>query len=112
MRHHSDKLEAVSAALELLSEKSYEKVRPFYIEKMVKATYISGATQVRMLELAMRGSSFQTVNIYGYQLYRTSQRLFHSLVGTGTSVAEKWAEIRSTSESDIQDFDAWFQASM
>ena len=108
MGHHPEKLEAVSATLELLASKSYDEVRPFYIEKMVKATYVSGAKSVKMLELALAGSSFDTAIIYYHQVGLLTYNMWRGVCNKEVTVAERWGAKREEIELAVAEFDSWF----
>ena len=108
MSHHEDKLEAVSATLELLAYKSYNEVRPFYIKRMVKATYVSGEEQIKMLEYAMNGLSFDTATVYAEQVGSVSYELFRATLRAGSTVSDRWASKRDQIEMAMLTFDSWF----
>lgn len=107
--HHPEKFEAISATLELLANKSYNTVRPFYIEKMVKATYISGANQVKMIELVMNGVTFDTATIYNGQVNSVALSLWRACIANGQTVDDRWAAKRAETETAVETFDIWFQ---
>lgn len=110
--HQPEKFEAIAATLEVLSSKSYDDVRPFYIEKMVKATYISGARQVKMLELVLGGISFDTYIVFAGQVNSVGIALIRSVCAKNKELTTVWGEISGETISAVQDFDAWFQATM
>ena len=109
--HRTEEFEAICATLELMCKKSYDDVRPYYIEKMVKATYVSGADQVKMLELAMNGSSFTTETIYSPQLNYVSTSMWRTPIMDGKDMVTRWGEKQAGTEEAILDFDAFFEAS-
>ena len=109
-KHRPERLEAVSATLDLMCKKTHDDVRPYYIEKMVKATYVSGADQVKMLELVMNGTSFTTEVIYSSHLNNVSIRMWRDPIMRGNDMLPSWAAIQSRTEAAVQDFDAYFEA--
>ena len=108
MNHHEDKIEATCATLEYMSYKSYNDVRPFYIEKMVKATYITGADKVIMLDTAMQGTTFDTFTIYAAQLVGGTTTIWRAATADKITIAERWAKKRDAIITAVEDFDIWF----
>lgn len=108
MNHHEDKIEATCAMLEYMSYLSYNDVRPFYIEKMVKATYVTGADKVIMLDTAMRGTTFDTATIYSAQLEFINSGIWRAATAEEISIAECWAKKRDAIITAVEDFDIWF----
>lgn len=108
MNHHEDKVDAICATLELMSAKSYSDVRPFYIEKMVKATYVTGPDKVTMLDMTLAGITFDTATIYSAQLESISQGVWRAATMDKITIAERWAKKRDAVITAIEDFDIWF----
>lgn len=110
LKTHPDKLEAVSAFLEVLASKSYDDVRPFYIEKMVKGEYAADSDSVKMVEIVMDGIKFETAWLYSFQVERYAYNLWRSgACQKPKPVSEKWGEIQDTATQAVRTFDMWFQ---
>ena len=105
---HEDKIDAICATLELMCAKSYSDVRPFYIEKMVKATYVTGPDKVTMLDTAMAGSVFDTGTIYASQLEGFISTIWRSATMNKITIAERWEAKRTAITTAVEDFDVWF----
>ena len=111
LKNHPEKFEAISAFLEAMASKSYDEVRPYYIEKMVKGEYAADADSVNMVEIVMDGIIFDTPVIYsidtagryGTSLWRACSQ------ANGKDVDTKWAEIQETVTTATRMFDMWFQ---
>ncbi len=106
-----DEFVMISAFLDLMCSKSYDNVRPFYIEKMMKTEYADDADSTRMIKIIMDGLIFDTATIYSFQMNRIAMDMWRSCAGSGTSRDEKWAAMQQTTVEAIKAFDMFFQAS-
>ena len=111
MGHRPEKLEAISATLELLSSKSRDDVIPYYVEQIINNGYASAPDKVNTLELVMDGVRFDTATIYSTQLNHFQSSLWRNVIMRNVTVAERWASIKADSITAVTEFDAWFKAS-
>ena len=111
LKIHPEKYEAISAFLEAMTSKSYDEIRPFYIEKMVKGEYAADADSVKMVDIIMDGITFDTPVLYSIDTAgRYALSLWRSCAaGNGKDVDTKWAEIQETVTTATRMFDMWFQ---
>ena len=109
LKTHPEKFEAISAFLEVLASKSYDDVRPFYIEKMVKGEYAADADSVQMIEYIMDGISFETGWLYSFQVDRFAYNVWRSCCWNNKSTVEKWGEISDKATQAVRTFDMWFE---
>ncbi len=110
MNKDSDRLEVISAVLELMTAKSYADVRPFYIEKVVKTKYVDGAKPVKMLDIIFEGASFDTAAVYHGQVNGMCIGLWRNVIKNNGLVSQKWESVRDATLLAIDDFDIWFEA--
>ena len=106
---HEEKFEAISAFLEAMASKSYDDIRPFYIEKMVKGEYAADAASVKMIEIIMDGIIFETAFIYSFQVERYAINMWRNCSkANGSDVDTDWAGRQEQATNAIRMFDMWF----
>lgn len=64
MNHGYMNYEAVSAVLELMAQKSYENVRPYYYEKIVKLRYTSDSTSAKVFDILLGSTRWDFADVY------------------------------------------------
>lgn len=102
------RLEAVSAVLDLMCSRSYSDVRPYYIENIVKARYVSDNNSVKIMELILDGVTFDPGVIFGQQTNTSSYRVWRNIAGKTTSVQAQWDSVKSTCNTKLADLNQWY----
>lgn len=64
---------AVGAVLELLSAYSYEGVRPYYVETLVKKRYLDDPQSAKVLDLVLDGAKWDFVAIYASRIMNSAE---------------------------------------
>lgn len=64
MNHGYMNHEAVSAVLELMAQKSYESVRPYYYEKIVKLRYSSDSASSKVFDILLGSARWDFADVY------------------------------------------------
>lgn len=60
--------EAIGAVLELLSANSYEEIRPYYVNTLVKSQYLDNEKSGKVLDLVLDGAKWDFASIYASYL--------------------------------------------
>ena len=111
-------LEAISATLERMNEWSYSDVRPFYVEKMVKARYVDDGDSVQMLEMIFDGITFTKEWIYLTQTSIIASLMWRHVFQANfnadpdnchTSVSAQWQAKQSLAEAELEDLYLFFK---
>ena len=100
----------VSATLELLTSKSYEDVRPYFIENIlkIKVTQADNSQAFRVMGMILDGITFEKGAIYGSQLNNVTTRVWRNVLKGGTSVSQAWATYGSGFETKLAEFVDWY----
>jgi hypothetical protein len=109
LKTHPEKLEMVSAFLEVLASDSYNNCRPYYVEKMIKGEYVQDAKSVKMVEIVMDGITFETAWLYSFQVGRFAYNIWRSSANGSKPFAENWAGLQVKAVDDVKTFDMWFE---
>ena len=110
MNHKPERVEMVSAVLDLLCSRSYSDVRPFYIEKIVKTRYVNNAIEVQIMDQILNGIVYETAIIYGNQLGMPAYAAWRFRVMEGGTISKMWASNGQTFEANLEDVTDWYYA--
>ena len=110
MNHMPDRIEMVSAVLDLLCSRSYADVRPFYVEKIVKTRYVSDSVEVEIMNQILNGVIYETAIVYGNQLEMPAYMAWRFRVMFGGSVGQMWAENDTTFNKNLENVTDWYYA--
>jgi len=110
LKTHEDNIEPASAMLEIMASKSYDEVRPFYIEKMVKGEYTADADSVKMIDIVLDGIVFDTGWIFSFEVNRFAYNVWRGPACGTTTVSEAWAKIQTETIDTIRSFDMFYEA--
>lgn len=110
LKTHEDKIEIASAFLEVMASKSYDDVRPFYVEKMIKGEYVADSDSVKMVETVLDGLIFDTGWVFSFEVERFAYDVWRGPACGTTTVAERWAKIQTTAIDAVRAFDMFYEA--
>lgn len=97
---------AIGATLELLNKLSYEDVRPYYVERVLKLRYSESEKAVRVLEKIFDGVKFDVACIYGAQIPGI-QKVWRSSISNQTTVGARYDADKDTIEAALANFDSY-----
>lgn len=100
----------MSAFLELMCSKSYEKVRPSYVEQMLKGKYLKEAKNVRVMEMIFDAVYFDPAIIYSTQLENIEWNIWRTPTRKGESVSTAWGTWEPKVKKALDDFETWYMA--
>ncbi len=102
--------ESVSATLELLAAKSYEDVRPFYMESALKISLAQSDTSdaYKVMALVLDGISFDRGTVFAPQLNGGMKELWRSAITKDSSISQVWATRSSACEEALETFVNWY----
>lgn len=103
-----ERLEMISAVLDLMASRSYADVRPYYIEQIVKARYIDGAASVEIMNMILNGVVFDSGIIYGAQLSSPCYAVWRNIASGTSSVSQKWETSGTACKTKLEDLNGWF----
>ena len=109
---HYNKLDAASAMLELMASKSYDNVRPFYIEKMVKGEYAADADSVKMVDTILKGIVFDSAWVFSFEVERFAYNIWRGPACGTTTVSEQWGKSQQNAFDAVRMFDMFYEATM
>ena len=98
--------EMVSATLELMCSKSYDNVRPYYFENVVKTKYFSELNSAKVFELVLNSVTFDIGAVFGSQLGHPLSLWRDACSGKDT-LAHAWSENESSIMAELENFEDW-----
>lgn len=108
--------EAISALLEALCKETYEDIRPFYFERMVKTKYVSGAEDAQVFDMILASTAWDFADVYNANLATGSdekgprERVWRASFNANTSVVDACGILRSPINTKIDELLAWMKA--
>lgn len=105
MNHSTINHAAVSAVLELLCEKSYENVRPYYYEKIVKLRYTNDAVSSRVFDLLLRSTRWDFGDVYTYAVGMPRNRIWRGTFWDRLSFKTNYNKWVESLDKKLVDFD-------
>ncbi len=105
MNHSLINCEAVSAVLELLCELSYENVRPYYYEKIVKLRYSTDSTASRVFDLLLKSTRWDFADVYTYSVGMPRNRIWREPFYHNTPFMTAYAKWSESLDKKLTDFD-------
>ena len=101
----------VSAVLALMCYKSYENVRPYYLEKHIKGVYLKEAQNVQIMELILDSVEFDPAVIYSSQLENLRNATWRPAAQKGSSIFTLYESIEESVVGALDEMLTWYMTS-
>ena len=114
-RSSANHYEAISALLESLCAETYNDIRPFYFERMIKTRYVDGAEDARVFDLILASTAWDFADVFNANLATGDrdqgprERVWRSSFNTGSSVDSACQILESPINAKIDDLMNWMK---
>ena len=107
--HPTQNYAALSAMLELINKRTYESVRPYYFEKMVKTKYLKDEKSGQVFDMIMAGTRWDWADVYSYSVGEPRNMLWRKPSTTQGTVSVAYGENAETITSKFEQFERWLK---
>lgn len=97
-----------SAVLEHMNALSYEYVRPYYFEKIMKARYLGTSEAARVFDIILDNSDFDFGEQFNVALEGAKYKLWRSVAKNEGTVDGAWETNADKLTAALRDLDDWF----
>ena len=97
-----------SAVLEHMNALSYEYVRPYYFEKIMKARYLGTSEAARVFDIILDNSDFDFGEQFNVALEGAKYKLWRSVAKNEGTVSGAWDTNSDKLTAALRDLDDWF----
>ena len=101
--------EMASAVLEHMNALSYEYVRPYYFEKIMKAKYLGTSEASRVFDIILDNSDFDFGEQFNVALEGAKYKLWRSVAKNEGTVDGAWETNSDKLTTALRELDEWFQ---
>ena len=111
-----ERYEAISAFLELLNYDSYQNLRPYYFERMIKTRYVDGAEDAQIFDIILASTAWDFSDVYGGNLSITSDGgtmlaprhlLWRTAFQNNVAVSTRFTSFETTIDTNLAKFLTW-----
>lgn len=114
-----ERYEAISAFLELLNYDSYQNLRPYYFERMIKTRYVDGAEDAQIFDIILASTAWDFSDVYGGNLSITSDSgttmwaprhlLWRAAFQNNVAVSTRFSSFETTIDTNLAKFLTWMK---
>ena len=109
INHGEQNYEAVSAFLELACRRTYETVRPYYFEKMVKSKYLKDAMSGKIFDIILASTRWDWGDVYSFSVGQPRNMLWRVPSTTSSTVIVGYESNAETIIYEYSNFDRWLK---
>lgn len=109
INHSRQNYDAVSAFLELVCKESYETIRPYYFEKMVKTKYMKDAESGQIFDMLLASTTWDWGAVYSRATGSPTIKLWRWCKIFNTTVVTAFGTDGEIIGDRYKEFDQWLQ---